>query len=92
MDRFYCEGSVRDISSLRAIQIFTNSKQVSKNVNNHYHAVNLFLEKVLNGHLIAYADSFKHNSGLNIDTGIQINVNSELILFISDSFMNLVEV
>ena len=69
MDKFYVETSGRDVSTLCAIKTILNSKQVTKEVEKNYHAVSLFLDKVLDGYLLYYASSLRDKStNLNSST------------------------
>lgn len=63
MKRFFVQGSARDVTSLGALKILLNSKQVSSNVNKHYYAIDLFLDKVLDGYLQAYTHTHSDESG-----------------------------
>ena len=51
-ERFYDEQSARDVSSLFSLKTILNSKQVHKDTKKDYWATSLFLDKVLDGHLL----------------------------------------
>lgn len=57
MSRCFVKASSRDIFSLKAMKTIPNSKQVTKDTNKNYYAASLFLDKVLDGHLVAYAQN-----------------------------------
>lgn len=56
MDRFFERGCCRDQMSLSALKVILKSDQVSPDISKNYHAVHLFLDKVLDGYLITYAE------------------------------------
>ena len=65
MDRFLELTSTRDQSSLAALKVILKSTQVNADTSCNYHAISLFLDKVLDSYLLVYTkeDSFSSDKG-----------------------------
>ena len=69
MDRFLDDTSYSDQASLAAMMVILNSKQVNKDTSKNYHSISLFLDKILDGHLVAYAGEMLQDNDLTFETG-----------------------
>ena len=72
MDRFFDPASCRDTTSLAAIRVILQCKQVNKDTSKNYYAISHFLDKVADGYLLTYLETACKSGSPTMEEGNNI--------------------
>ena len=91
MDRFFYATSCHDTTSLAALRVVLQSKQVNCDTGKNYYAISLFLDKVLDRYLQCFANTFIDSGDLSSAKGkcpFIFKLCTAFILVVSKVFLN----